>query len=121
VARKGFTLLELLMVIAVLAILASLSFGLLRVGSAQIHVTETRVHTLGCQVGTVAGLKGFPPDRLEDLSFAKDKPDWLQGGKFVDAWEHPFEYRVEGKKFRVWSCGPDGVSGTADDIEYKRN
>lgn len=121
-ARKGFTLLEVVLVIVVLLILAGLTFGLLGVAQGQnVRLTQTRVHTLGCQAGTAVGLKGFPPGRLEDLPFAKDKPGWLVDGKFVDAWDRPFEYRVDGKKFRVWSCGPDGVSGTADDIEYTRN
>jgi hypothetical protein len=26
---------------------------------------------------------------------------------------------VSGKEFRLWSCGPDGRSGTGDDIVFK--
>ena len=33
----------------------------------------------------------------------------------------PLEYAVAGKEFKLWSCGPDGVSGTRDDIHYEKN
>jgi prepilin-type N-terminal cleavage/methylation domain-containing protein len=122
VARKGFTLLEVLMVIVVLTILASLSFGLLRVAeSSRIRLAQNQVDSLGFQASKAAGLKGFPPETLEELAPKVERPDWMKGGKFVDAWERPIEYRVEGKKFRLWSCGPDGISGTDDDLSYKRN
>jgi len=122
VARKGFTLLEVLMVIVVLTILASISFGLLRVAeSSRIQFAQNQVDSLGFHVSKVAGLTGFPPETLEELAPKVERPDWIKNGKFVDAWERPIEYRVEGRKFRLWSCGPDGISGTDDDLPYKRN
>ena len=117
-ARKGFTLLEVLMVIAVLAILASMTFVVLRyVDGAKVTSTEGRVHVIGVEIG---GLR-FAPEKLEELAPRLNQPGWIKEGKFVDAWDRPLEYRVEGKRFRLWSCGPDGVSGTADDLPYKRN
>jgi len=119
--RKGFTLYEVLLVIVVLLILASMTFGLLFfVENARIGATESRVHALGIQVATALKLTGQAPAALEDLAPRLDQPGWIKEGKFVDAWEHPIGYRVEGKKFQVWSWGPDGVSGTADDLHYVR-
>src|SRR5262249_53544521 len=107
---------------AILAILASLAFGWLHfVENARVTLTENRVHTLGVEAASVTGLKGFPPAALEDLAPRLERAIPMKDGKFVDAWDRPFEYRVEGKKFRLWSCGPDGVSGTADDLHYVRN
>jgi prepilin-type N-terminal cleavage/methylation domain-containing protein len=118
----GFTLLEVLMVVVVLAILASMTFGYFHIlDSARITSTQGRVHSLGIEVATVAKLKGFPPAALEELTSRLSQSGWIRDGKFVDAWDHPFEYRVEGKSFRLWSRGADGVSGTDDDLEYKRN
>ncbi len=120
--RKGFTLLEVLMAVVILSILASMTFGLMRMAEyARVTSSEGRVHTLGTQAATVAGLKGFPPETLEELAPKLEKPEWIKDGKFVDAWERPFEYRVDGKQFKLWSCGPDGISGTEDDLPYKRN
>jgi len=121
-SRKGFTLLEVLMVLVILAILAGITFGFLQaVESSNIRISGTRVHGLGVQVGTLVQLKGFPPATLEELAPRLDRAEWMRDGKFVDAWGRPIEYRIDGKKFRLWSCGPDGVSGTDDDIEYIRN
>lgn len=121
-SRKGFTLLEVLIVVAVIAILAGISFGLMRtVESARITATTGRVHSLGIEAGWFLKLKGLPPKALEDLAPRLQKPEWMKDGKFVDGWDRPFEYRVDGTSFRLWSNGPDGIAGTADDLEYKRN
>ena len=118
-ARKGFTLVEVLMVIVVLAILASISFGMLRVAdSSQNRLARNQVDSLGFQASKAAGLTGFPPGTLEELAPKVERPDWIKGGKFVDAWDRPIEYRVEGKTFRLRSCGPDGIPGTDDDLSY---
>ena len=35
----------------------------------------------------------------------------------VDPWGHPYRCEGDGKsKPRIWSIGPDGINGTADDI-----
>jgi prepilin-type N-terminal cleavage/methylation domain-containing protein len=122
VARKGFTLIELLMAVVVLLLLFSMLCGFLWVvESTRITAAEGRVHTLGTQAATVAGLTGFPPAALAELAPKLEKPEWIRDGKFVDAWDRPIEYRVDGKRFRLWSCGPDGISGTDDDLPYTRN
>ena len=120
-SRKGFTLLEVLLVIVILAVLASISFTYMHfIESSRIEVTTGRVHTLGTQVGTHLNVKGRLPATLEALIPSMGDPAWVKDGKLVDSWDRPFEYRVDGREFRVWSCGPDGISGTADDLEYKR-
>jgi prepilin-type N-terminal cleavage/methylation domain-containing protein len=121
-SRKGFTLLELLLVVAVLAILAGLFFGMMSaVESARRSTTENRILTLRFEVRRQVLLKGVPPLRLEDLAPALNSPGWMEGGRFVDGWNRPLEYQVTGKQVRIWSCGADGISGTADDIEGLKN
>jgi len=39
----------------------------------------------------------------------------------IDPWQHPYIYRQPGPKghlFEVFSTGPDGIAGNADDIHY---
>jgi general secretion pathway protein G len=120
--RKGLTLLEVLAVMVILSILASMTFWLLgNVENSRITATDGQVRTLGLEAAMHAKLKGFPPAALEELAPRLDNPGWIKDGKFVDAWEHPIGYRVDGKNFTVWSWGPDGVSGTADDLKFERN
>jgi general secretion pathway protein G len=119
--RKGFTLLEVLLVVVVLAILASMVFGMMHfVESSRIDATKGRVLILGQAVAKYQSVKGYLPARLEDLApKTLDEPGWMNGGKFVDGWDRPIEYAIVGSEFKVWSCGPDGVSGTPDDLRYK--
>jgi hypothetical protein len=54
-----------------------------------------------------------------------------KGGEYLDSWGRPFLYRCENpapsgqhnkSKFDLWSAGPDGTSGTEDDItNWKAN
>jgi len=121
-APKGFTLVEVLVVIVVAAILTSFLFGMfLFVDHGRVSLTEARIHTLRCEVKKHAMLKGVPPATLEDLAKTLDQPGMMKDGKFVDAWERPLQYRVNGKEFKVWSSGRDGISGTADDVFYEKN
>jgi prepilin-type N-terminal cleavage/methylation domain-containing protein len=114
----GFTLVELLVVIAMLAILAGLVVGAYSVviTRAQVANTEARLGGLGRAVTDVLVMKGNLPARLTDLKL--DQPRWLEGGVYVDAWGRPLGYRPSGRTFKLWSDGPDGVAGTADDLEF---
>jgi general secretion pathway protein G len=68
------------------------------------------------------------PSKLEDLweepSDEDEKKLWTNEGYLEplkpDPWGNPYEYLAEGKqnsnKYDLWSNGPDGKSGTDDDI-----
>ena len=119
-SRKGFTLLELVLVVVVLLILAGMTFGLLSwVQRWRIEASEHEVFLVGMEASTVAKLKGFPPATLEEL-IPRLPSQWIKDEKVVDVWGNPLQYRVDGKSFDLWSCGPDGISGTEDDLHYKR-
>jgi general secretion pathway protein G len=70
---------------------------------------------------------GEIPSNLNSLyelpSDLADKSRWVRKlDKPVpnDPWGNPYNYGKSSKTFRIWSNGPDGQYGTADDIEYKR-
>jgi hypothetical protein len=55
---------------------------------------------------------GFLPMSLKELTFGGDADD------LTDRWGHPYVYELapNGMSFRLFSVGPDGLAGTADDI-----
>lgn len=72
-------------------------------------------------------LGAYPPD-LEALRTAPKRPvgigtwagPYVSGRIPLDPWGSPYRYRCPGRRdgiFDIWSCGPDGIDGTHDDIE----
>lgn len=130
--RHAFTLMEVLLVLAILVILGSLvamSFtGVLGqsdkdAAKAQIGLFKTPLETFFLHVkqypSTQSGLNALiqPPGDLP-------MPDKWHGPYMdtipVDPWGQPYNYSFPGSrnpsKYDVWSSGPDRASGTEDDI-----
>jgi general secretion pathway protein G len=134
-ARRAFTLLEILVVLAILGLLATLLitnvgniFGESRVKIAQIWVTQTLKTPLNAYR---FALGDFPSsaDGLQALLTAPEsKADrWrgpyldVPGNKLpLDPWGEAYQYRYPGTKnkggYDLWSKGPDKTDGTEDDI-----
>lgn len=133
-ARKAFTLLEILLVVGLLALLASFAIPAL-VGQGE----QAKIDMARAAIGPNGPLS--QPIRLfkfntglypEELKYLIEKPSddeiaekWT--GPYLedksgldDPWGRPFEYNSEGKhnegKFDLWSKGPDGIDGNEDDI-----
>lgn len=127
---KGFSLIELIIVIMIMGLLASLvapqMFG--KVGStqrktaaAQMQMFETAIMTFRLDVGDY-------PDSLDELR-ASDKSGWdgpyLPKALPLDPWDTPYVYRVpgeDGADFYIASLGKDrkeGGEGDAEDIIHK--
>ncbi len=62
------------------------------------------------------------PTAQEGLNALINNPGILSwGGPYVnlikpDQWHHPYNYIVSNNTFKVFSSGPDGIPGTADDL-----
>lgn len=125
--RRGFTLVEVLLVLAILVILgAMVGVGVIqmkktadkRAAKAQIGMLKQAINLYRVDVGSY-------PDTLDDLLQMPDglrNPDkW--GGPYLektvppDPWDNDYQYQPEGDDFRVWSYGPDGADGGNDDID----
>jgi general secretion pathway protein G len=132
-AAGAFTLLEILVVLAIIGLLVSLAVtnvGNLFSGSqkdiAKLFVTQSMQAPLqaykmamGDYPTTAEGLQALvtPPANRAD----RWRGPYLQDSKLpVDPWGEPYQYRYPGVKnkngFDLWSKGPDKTDGTDDDI-----
>ena len=121
--RRGFTLVELLVVVAILGIL-----GTIGLQGVTKHIENTRKTAAKTAVDNIAGAvtsymigekKSTPPSDLKVLIESKDGEEpYLVGGEgaLVDPWDGDYRIEVKGKRFVVISNGPDGSPNTEDDI-----
>ena len=139
-SRRGFTLLEVLLVIAILGMLATVGIVLLtgtREG-AKIDITRTLVDVVSNTLETYSmHLEQYPTEEQGGLKALLEKPQFEDEklaekwrGPYLkreplDAWKRPLGYRLEEVNVggmtrtvpRIWSNGPDGQEGTDDDIK----
>lgn len=130
--RRGFTLLELMLVMAILVILASLGtvavLNMRRGADADAAVTQ--IATLSQQCKAFKLNMGYFPNTLDDLIVQpqgatpqKWRGPYLDISQIpLDSWGNPFTYAADemNNKVQITSAGPDRQAGTADDISSIR-
>jgi general secretion pathway protein G len=129
--RRGFTLIEVLLVLIILVVIGSLVapniFGIQdqadrTAAKAQIGPVKTAIRMYKLNMGTY-------PASLDDLfekpTDADQAEKWgtepyLEEKLPPDPWGNDYQYAQPGEHntdgFDFWSNGPDGESGTDDDI-----
>jgi general secretion pathway protein G len=132
-ATKAFTMMELLVVLAILALLAGLAitnvggiFGGAQQTAAQLFVKDSmksplftyKMH-MGDYPTTADGLQALvtAPSARGDRWHGP----YITDSKVpIDPWGEPYQYAYPGSKnkkdYDLWSKGPDKQSGTEDDI-----
>lgn len=132
--RRAFTLLEVLMVVAIIGLLAAVLvpqlYGTQR--RARIDVTKLLIEKINQNVERYnlhmghypreedGGLKALiekPSDSQEALKWGGP---YLEAKDLKDVWGNDIQYtypgRVNEERFDLLSAGPDGSEGTEDDI-----
>ncbi len=131
--HRAFTLVEMIVVVTIIALLASIIVPRLwtRVDEAKKSAAQSEVSMIAQQVTTYALDAGISISQLDDdfnLDVLLLPPDdgggsngpYLQkANDLIDPWENPYDIRIPGDvnyDFDVISAGEDGEYGTEDDI-----
>ena len=131
--RSGMTLLEVMLVIAILGVIAALVVPKMigRQKLANIDATKLSIDGLAQALKMYAvDHDGEYPSSSEGIKALFEKPvnDEFWNGPYLDiaardAWGNRFEYRYPGNQnpslFDIVSPGPDGIPNTEDDISNK--
>ena len=118
--RQGFTLIEILVVVAIIGMLGAVAVPayMSYLADARIATTRSLIANVDVAVKSYNMKHGKYPDSLEVLQEPQEDggDPWLEG-EAVDPWGNELKYEKQGKKRpKITSAGPDGEEGTEDDI-----
>ncbi len=128
--RDGFTLMEVLLVLAILVILGTFAvtnfskvFAGAKVKAAQSQLSEfkTPLSIYQMDVGTYpdnnTGLQALRVAPADLADGSKWRGPYLSSDIPKDPWENDYQYEQLGPEaYKIFSAGPDGQAGTEDDI-----
>ena len=133
--RSAFTLLEILLVVGLLALLASFAIPALigKSEEARVKLAQSAIGPNGPIMQAIGLFKldtGVFPESLNDLIekpsddkvASKWKSPYLQDRSgLLDPWQNEYQYERDGKHnvngVDLWSNGPDNVEGNDDDVK----
>jgi general secretion pathway protein G len=123
-SREGFTLIEVLLVVAILGILAGVAAVSLggRTKGAKVKAARVSIANVCTAIDLYELDMGKYPSGLADLTKpAGDLGPWLKGGVPTDPWAVTLKYTAKERDYVVLSAGPDGQFGGIDDISSFTN
>jgi general secretion pathway protein G len=130
-SRRGFTLMEMLIVLSIIALLMGMAiFNLTGFKeSAQRQKVDADILTIKEELSLYQLNSGSLPTTEQGLKALVTRPtvepipqNWHACAKeeTMDPWNHPYQYRTPAKKsseeYDLFSMGPDGLPDTDDDL-----
>ena len=131
--KRGFTLVELLVVVAILGILGSIAMQNVmgNIEKSRLTAAKMGVDNVKDAVATwmMRNNKSTPPSNLNVLIEEQGEDEAiLSGGEgaLQDPWGNEYKLETKGRKYVIISSGPDEQFSTEDDIrsdktEKKKN
>ena len=129
--RKGFTLVEILVVVVILGMLAAIIIPNVigQTDEARRTLAATQIKEIENALDIYRLQNGFYPTTEQGLEALVTKPTtnpqpkkYIEGGYIkrvpMDPWGNPFIYRSPGDKglIDIISCGPDGEESSGNNI-----
>jgi general secretion pathway protein G len=122
-SRAGFTLIEVMLVVVILGILATIAVVATRGRTTEASIAATRA-TIG---GVATALDAFEVDNgtypnslnelVNDTGNATWRGPYLRSGRLpADAWAGQLTYSKSNNGYKLVSAGPDKQFGSGDDI-----
>jgi general secretion pathway protein G len=122
--ESGFTLVELLVVLAILGLLAAIAAPqvMRQLGGAKTEAAAIQIEKLGGVLDLYRLDIGHYPSASEGLAALVDRPGTGEGwngpylknrDSLTDPWGRPYEYKAPGDhgEYDLWSLGADGRPG----------